>query len=202
MRRNTQLRKSLIRFGAAIALIAGPIFPVLGQAANSGAPANATDVSSLPDGPGKQIIQKDCVSCHSVANITRQRGSEDDWSNTVSNMIGRGATISDDDADTLIQYLVKHFGPSAPKSDAAPPPEQGSAAAAPGAKQAEASDSVNVNKASPTELESKLGLTEAEATALVHYREQKGDFKTIQDLTSVPGLDADKIKSQQSKITF
>ena len=59
------------------------------------APANSADVSTLPDGPGKQIIQKDCVSCHGVSNITSKRGTEDDWSNTVSSMIGKGADISD-----------------------------------------------------------------------------------------------------------
>ncbi len=202
MRSNTQVRKFLLSVSAAIALIAVPAFSAPRQAANPSAPANSADVSSLPDGPGKQIIQKNCVSCHGVSNITSKRGTEDDWSNTVSNMIGKGADISDDDADTLIQYLAAHFGPSSPKPGEAAQPDQGTAATPPGANEAGEKDSVNVNKAPAAELESKLGLTEAEAAALIHYREQKGDFKSVQELSSVPGLDAAKIRSQQSKITF
>ncbi len=202
MRSITQVSKSLLSLGAAMALIAVPAFSAPRQAAYPSAPANSADVSSLPDGPGKQIIQKDCVSCHGVSSITSKRGTEDDWSNTVSSMIGKGADISDDDADTLIQYLVAHFGPSASKPGAAAPAGQSAAATPPGANEAGEKDSVNVNKAPAAELESKLGLTEAEATALIHYREQKGDFKSVQELSSVPGLDAVKIKSQQSKITF
>jgi competence protein ComEA len=198
-----QIRKFIFRFIAAAGLIAVPVFSASGQAGNSSAPAGATEASSLPDGPGKQIIQKSCLVCHGVSNITGQHASESDWSNTVSDMIGKGADISDDDANTLVKYLAAHFGPSsAPKPDAAAQPQAGSAAAQPEAKQDASSDAVNVNKATAAELESKLGLTDPEATALIHYREQKGDFKTMQDLSAVPGLDADKIKNQQSKITF
>jgi len=31
-------------------------------------------------------------------------------------MIGRGANISDDDADTIVNYLAEHFGPFSPKA--------------------------------------------------------------------------------------
>ncbi len=203
MRSSTHIRKFLLGSTAVIVLIAIPRFSASGQSAGPGAPANSTDVSSLPDGAGKQIIQKSCVSCHGVSNITSQRATEDDWSNTVSNMIGRGAVISDDDADTLVQYLVAHFGPSAPKPGAEALPKEAAPAAQPAASEvAGEKDSVNVNKATAAELESRLGLTDAEATALIHYREQKGDFKSVQELFSVPGLDAGKIRSQQSKITF
>lgn len=69
----------------------------------------------LPDGPGKAIVVKACTSCHTIGNIVKKRGSEDEWADTVSKMIGRGAILTDDDADTLVEYLATHYGPSAPK---------------------------------------------------------------------------------------
>jgi competence protein ComEA len=59
-----------------------------------------------------------------------------------------------------------------------------------------------VNKAGAVELESILLLTKTEAAAVLQYRSEKGAFKTIEDLRSVPGLDYKKIEAKKSRITF
>ena len=42
------------------------------------------------------------------------------------------------------------------------------------------------------ELESGLSLTRTESAALVQYRTEKGNFKSVGDLKNVPGLDFEK----------
>ena len=61
---------------------------------------------------------------------------------------------------------------------------------------------MNVNKAGVQELESSLGLSETEAEAIVHHREQNGNFKTWQEVSSVPGVPAEKISNNQKRLVF
>jgi competence ComEA-like helix-hairpin-helix protein len=170
------------------------------------APASPGGVS-LPDGPGKAILQRACISCHSASLITSKHASRDDWSQTIDTMMSRGADLSDDEVDTLLDYLASHFGPagagaatpSSPPAKAAPP---ASADASHPPASADATASVNVNKAGVQELESSLGLSETEAKAITQYREQHGNFKTWQDVSSVPGVPREKIENNQKRITF
>ena len=52
---------------------------------------------------------------------------------------------------------------------------------------------VNVNKATAAQMASGLALSPDEAKAIVDYREKSDDFKTIEDLKKVAGVDAAKI---------
>jgi mono/diheme cytochrome c family protein len=88
------------------------------------APAAPTPVV-LPDGDGKPIATEYCQACHKLTNLTKAHKDLDDWKDTISTMIERGASIPDDKVDTLAQYLAKNFGPK----DAAP--ASGGPAAAP-----------------------------------------------------------------------
>jgi competence protein ComEA len=51
---------------------------------------------------------------------------------------------------------------------------------------------VNINSASVAELEALPGIGPAKATAIVKYREEKGNFKSVQDLKNVQGI-SDKL---------
>jgi competence protein ComEA len=51
---------------------------------------------------------------------------------------------------------------------------------------------VNINTASVAELEALPGIGPAKATAIVKYREEKGNFKSVQDLKNVQGI-SDKL---------
>lgn len=173
------------------------------------ASAAKSDADLLPDGPGKAVVQRDCLTCHSVHTTTSKRGNEDDWANTVSQMIGRGANVSDDDANTIVEYMAAHFGPSAPKpEDSSKVNHAGSSqprtapSSSPEKESQPEATTVNVNKAGDDELESSLGLSKAEAEDIVDYRQKNGDFRSIQQLLSVPGVDVDKIKKNEAKIVF
>jgi competence ComEA-like helix-hairpin-helix protein len=167
------------------------------NAAAQSAPAEPT----LPDGPGKAIILKSCTTCHDAQQATSKPGTADEWTQTVNDMLSKGADLSDDDVTTVVQYLAAHFGPASKPATAAQPPAD--KASPSGTTAADSSSTpVNVNKADAQELESSLGLSAAEANAIIQYRQQHGDFKTWQEVSSVPGVAADKIKSNQKRLVF
>ena len=77
-------------------------------------------VSQLPDGPNRETVQRICSGCHSVQMFTGRRMTREQWGGVVSNMIGRGAKISDQEFDEVVNYLGK----------ALPPAQQGGGSAA------------------------------------------------------------------------
>jgi competence ComEA-like helix-hairpin-helix protein len=195
----------MIRFVASMALVSLAL--VSGSAQTT--PATA-DTNTLPDGAGKAIVQKQCVMCHSLSVVTTKRASHTEWTQVVNQMVSRGADLSDDEIDTVIEYLSSHYGPLDQKatpstaSSAGDQPSSSDPSAPPVAADATASPTatVNVNKASAQDLESSLGLAKAEAEAVVRYREQNGNFKTWHDVAAVPGVPAAKIEGIQKRITF
>jgi cytochrome c553 len=72
-------------------------------------PENVT----LPDGPGKEALQKACSTCHPaevVANRGRHTGLRWQWSNTVDQMMVRGAHANAAEQELIVDYLTKNFG--------------------------------------------------------------------------------------------
>jgi cytochrome c5 len=90
------------------------------DAAAPSAPAPAKAVVELPDGDGKAIATENCQACHKLTNLTKAHKDLDDWKETVQTMIDRGANVSPDQVDTLVQYLAKNFGPKDAPAPAAP----------------------------------------------------------------------------------
>ena len=162
--------------------------------------------AKLPDGPGEKLVEKTCQSCHAVSTFTSKRLSAGDWADEVEKMVSRGAVLTDDETDQVVQYLAAHYGPedakgtqgSTPEANAQPSSDK----SAPPASSGTPTAPVNVNKANVQELENSLGLSEAEAGAIVHYREQNGNFRNWQEVSAVPGVPAEKIKDNQARFVF
>src|ERR1700691_4008064 len=68
--------------------------------------------SQLPDGPNREVAQRVCSGCHSVQMFTGRRMTREQWGGVVSNMIGRGAKISDEEFDEAVNYLGKALPPA------------------------------------------------------------------------------------------
>jgi competence ComEA-like helix-hairpin-helix protein len=201
----------MIRLIASAVLAVASLFGAAAQQTTPPAPGG----TPLPDGPGKPILQRACIGCHSLTTVTSKRASHDEWSETLEKMVSRGADLSDEEIDTLLEYLSANFGPAGSKSEhpASPetttppsspdktvPPPSSDAASSPASSSAPAS--LNVNKASAEELQSSLGLSKTEAEAITQYREQHGNFKTWQEVSSVPGVPSKKIEDNQKRLTF
>jgi len=73
--------------------------------------ANAAPAKQLPDGPGKEPLERICSACHG-AEIVMGRGlTKDGWTQVVQDMIQRGAQGSEDDFTQIVDYLAKNFPP-------------------------------------------------------------------------------------------
>jgi competence ComEA-like helix-hairpin-helix protein len=141
---------------------------------------------SLPEGKGKAEFTRICSQCHSTAVVTKLRNTEDGWSGVVDDMVSRGAQGTDDEFNRVVKYLAAHFGPNSPGGAA----KTGTAA------------KINVNQASEKDLSTILGLTAADAQAIVHYRDTAGKLKNWQDLEKVPNIDTAKLAEQKDRIEF
>jgi competence protein ComEA len=135
---------------------------------------NAAD---LPDGPGKVTVQRVCGNCHAAQIVMEKKASKEGWERIVADMAEKGATATDAEFDQVITYLTKYF------------PETGAT-------------KINVNTATAAELAATLEIPADVAAAIVKYRSEKGDFKSLEDLKKVPGLDAKKVDAKKDLLTF
>src|ERR1700684_2570439 len=92
--------------------------------------ANAQD---LPEGKGKDVVEMVCSACHGVDLLTSQRATKEGWGYVVDDMVSRGASATNEQIQTIKDYLAKNFG------------------------------QVNANKGSATELASVLEITPEQA---------------------------------------
>jgi competence protein ComEA len=129
---------------------------------------------TLPDAPGKETFVMVCSLCHSPNAVIGKQGSKQWWQSKVTEMLQEETEVPESDVDTIVAYLAKSF---------------------PIVK-------INVNKASAMDLETGLELTAKESEAIVQYRDAKGNFKTLDDLKKVPGLDTVKIEAKKDRVEF
>jgi competence protein ComEA len=133
--------------------------------------------ADLPDGFGKTTTVQVCGKCHSPERATSLHQSDSEWEETITKMVKLGARASDDDFDAILVYLTQDFGPEKPGP-------------------------ININKATAVDLQTTLLLRRSQAMAILQYRSQHGDFKSIDDLRNIPGLDFSKIETKEARIAF
>lgn len=133
--------------------------------------------AELPPGTGKDLVVQLCGKCHSPELAASQHQNRQQWEGTISKMIGLGAQGTDDQFETIVQYLTKNFGP--------PPPRP-----------------LDINDATAVEIEGALDLKRSASRAIVQYRTDHGPFKSIDDFKNIPGLDFQKIEAKKARIAF
>lgn len=143
----------------------------------SGLAAALAQEPSLPEGLGRDETMKLCKQCHEVARSISLRQDRDGWNTTMNKMVAFGMKSNEKEFAAVLDYLAKHF-----PADEVP--------------------RLNVNKATAIELEAALSLRRSQAAALIAYREKNGDFKTLEDLKKVPGLDAAKLDAKKDRLLF
>jgi competence ComEA-like helix-hairpin-helix protein len=134
--------------------------------------ATGNQSDGLSEAKGKAAFERACVGCHQIEVATNSRYTETGWRQTVNTMVQRGAELSGPETVAVTAYLSKNFG------------------------------KLNVNTAAAAQLEEALGLTEPEAQAIISYREQHGDIKSLNQLKTVPGVSPDKIQAKAEAIAF
>ena len=147
---------------------------------------------ALPPGKGKAIVARTCINCHALKVVTSKRATKEQWSALVDQMVSRGADLSDDEIDVVVNYLSKNF---ALKRGPADPAKKNFLAQ-------QAIDTVNVNQASTSELSAVLDLSPAQSRTIVAYREAHGNFRSWHDLANVPGVHARDIEIRTDRLRF
>lgn len=78
-------------------------------------PILGTRLREFPAGPGKESADRGCVFCHSADIVAQQRLTEKQWAAEVTKMANWGADVPPDKREELVAYLVKNYGPDAPR---------------------------------------------------------------------------------------
>jgi cytochrome c5 len=76
--------------------------------------AASVQAQDLPDGAGKDLVMNVCTVCHELTRITSKKKTKEEWNDTVDKMATRGAKASDEEFDTIVNYLAKYFGKDQP----------------------------------------------------------------------------------------
>ena len=127
--------------------------------------------------PGKAEAARICIQCHEYERSIAPRQNRAGWQATMDKMVALGAIGSQKEFDAIVDYLAKTYpGEDVPK--------------------------IKVNEARAIELESGLSLPRSQAAAIVQYRTQHGDFKSMEDLKKVPGIDVAKIEAKKDRLLF
>jgi competence ComEA-like helix-hairpin-helix protein len=120
----------------------------------------------------EETIERACIQCHPMQNITRTRRTTREWKDTVATMASRGANATEQDLAKITQYLTRYYG------------------------------IVRVNTATAEELSAVLGLSPKDSTAIVEYRKAHGNFADLGALSKVDGINKAKIDEQPEAILF
>ena len=127
--------------------------------------------------PGKAEALRICIQCHEFERSVAPRQDRAGWQATMDKMVALGAIGTQKEFDAIVNYLAKTYpGEEVPK--------------------------IKVNQARAIELESGLSLPRSQAAAIVQYRTKNGDFKSIEDLKKVPGVDVAKIEARKDRLLF
>ena len=147
-------------------------FTAFSIAAQPPAATTSATQDPFPEASGKAALMKVCSNCHSAESVIQTFRTRQEWSEVIDQMARFGADASDAEFDQILTYLSTHFSP------------------------------IRINKAAAKDLESALDVPAAVAEAIVAYRQANGDFKTLDDVKKVPGLEAGKVDGQKARIVF
>jgi competence ComEA-like helix-hairpin-helix protein len=132
----------------------------------------------MPEGPGKQIILRECTACHLPDHFTKFQHTNEEWQAIIVRMGTRVRSATRQELDTVQKYFATNF----PK--------------------VEDTAKLNVNKATAQEIESKLSLTPQEAEAVIRYRARHGAFREWGEMLAIYGVDGRKIEAVKDRISF
>jgi sulfite oxidase len=73
--------------------------------------ANATAPTPVAPPPFPPQVKNACIGCHGEDMIAGQKLTRVQWEREVDKMTRWGATVKPEDRDTIIEFLLSHFGP-------------------------------------------------------------------------------------------
>jgi cytochrome c5 len=75
-------------------------------------PSQETQPTAAPPaGDGAALLEERCTVCHSLDRVTSASKTRQEWEQTVTRMVGKGARLNADEQEILISYLTETYGP-------------------------------------------------------------------------------------------
>jgi hypothetical protein len=132
----------------------------------------AQDSETAAPAPPPPVFLKICGHCHEADRIVEVRRLRQQWEEVIEKMIDEGATGSNADFITVLNYLLAEYG------------------------------RVNVNVASAADLALVLHLEPAVGEAIVEYRKAQGKIADFDALLKVPGVPVAELKKRREALLF
>ena len=60
---------------------------------------------------GAELLQERCTECHTLDRVESESHTQAEWEAEVEHMREYGADLTDEEAQTLVEYLVENYGP-------------------------------------------------------------------------------------------
>jgi len=133
---------------------------------------DAAATAPASDDESVRLFNRMCSECHDSKRIVARRRTSSEWETTLKDMITEGAEGTEKEFVAVFNYLVRTYG------------------------------KVFINTAPATEIRAVLGVTPAQADAIVAYRKENGPFADAEAVKKVPGLDLKKIDELAEALAF
>ena len=121
---------------------------------------------------GADTFNAVCSKCHTPERILASRRTKSQWEEILDKMSKIGAQITDDNYDTLMDYLLRKHG------------------------------LINVNRGDAKDIALVVNISEHDADAIVRYRADHGNFADFDALSKVPSIDVKKLEENRAAISF
>lgn len=128
--------------------------------------------STIMSAQDRAILTRLCIECHDIGLAADSRRTRREWNGVLEDMLGRGATWTDEDFTLALDVLTRVSG------------------------------LVQVNRADAREIAAVLKLVAKEGDAIVAYRVAHGPFADLDALAKVPGLDPKKLDAVADLVLF
>ena len=122
--------------------------------------------------PGLETFTAVCSKCHTPERILATRRTRTQWEEVLDKMTKIGAQITDENYDTLMDYLLRRYG------------------------------KININRGDAKEIALVANVSAADADAIVKYRSDHGNFADFDAVAKVPGIDVKKLEENREAISF
>ena len=74
-------------------------------------PNTPPTVAAAPAGDGAALLNDRCTVCHNLDRVKSAKKTSEQWAQTVSRMVGKGAKLNADEQKALVAYLAKTYAP-------------------------------------------------------------------------------------------
>ena len=167
--------RAVVGLSALLTVAWGAFAPEYSPAVGLAAQAPDAPAFTMPSGAGKETFESVCSLCHNPIAVVGKHFTKAQWEAKITEMLQEEPDVTAEERAAIVGYLSATFKP--------------------GGK-------IYVNIIPAKDLATALDLTIDQATAIVRERGQRGAFKTLDDLKSVPGLDARKLEAVRARLTF